>query len=63
MRALKIILCVVTALSILTFGLAIYYTQFFKDTVSPEFSLAMSSELRFAASPSIVTVALLSAKG
>ena len=39
MRALKIILCVVTALSILTFGLAIYYTQFFKDTVSPEFSL------------------------
>ena len=40
MRALKIILCVVTALSILAFGLAIYYTQFFKDTVAPEFDLA-----------------------
>ena len=39
MRTLKIILCVVTALSILAFGLAIYYTQFFKDTVAPEFNL------------------------
>ena len=40
MRALKIILCVVTALSILAFGLAIYYTQFYKDTVAPEFDLS-----------------------
>ena len=39
MRALKIILCIVTALSILAFGLAIYYTQFFKDTIAPEFHL------------------------
>ncbi len=39
MRALKIILCIVTALSILAFGLAIYYTQFFKDTIAPEFQL------------------------
>ena len=39
MRALKIILCVLTALSILAFGLAIYYTQFFKDKVAPEFRL------------------------
>ena len=39
MRALKIILCVVTALSILAFGLAIYYTQFLKDTLAPEFQM------------------------
>ena len=39
MRALKIVLCCVTALSILAFGLAIYYTQFFKDTVAPDFTL------------------------
>ena len=39
MRALKIILCIVTALSILAFGLAIYYTQFFKDTIAPEFHI------------------------
>ena len=39
MRALKIALCIVTALSILAFGLAIYYTQFFKDRVSPEFQM------------------------
>ena len=39
MRALKIILCIVTALSILAFGLAIYYTQFYKDTVAPEYTI------------------------
>ena len=39
MKALKIILCIVTALSILAFGLAIYYTQFFKDRISPEFQM------------------------
>ena len=36
MRTLKIILCIATALSVLAFALAIYYTQFYKDVVSPE---------------------------
>ena len=42
MRALKITLCVLTAISILAFGLAIYYTQFYKDIVAP--SINMDSE-------------------
>ena len=36
MRTLKIILCIATALSVLAFALAIYYTQFYKDVVPPE---------------------------
>ncbi len=36
MRTLKTILCIATALSVLAFALAIYYTQFYKDVVSPE---------------------------
>lgn len=36
MKALKIVLCVLTALSILAFSLAIYYTMFYQDTVSPQ---------------------------
>ena len=36
MRTLKTILCIATALSVLAFALAIYYTQFYKDVVPPE---------------------------
>lgn len=36
MKTLKTILCIVTALSVLAFALAIYYTQFYKDVVPPE---------------------------
>ena len=39
MRVLKIILCVVTALSIAAFALAIYYTQFYKDVVPPKIQM------------------------
>ena len=36
MKTLKIILCVITALSIAAFVLAIYYTQFYKDVIPPQ---------------------------
>ena len=36
MRTLKTILSIATALSVLAFALAIYYTQFYKDVVPPE---------------------------
>ena len=36
MKALKIILCVLTALSVAAFSFAIYYTMFYLDTVSPQ---------------------------
>ena len=39
MRTFKIVLCVVTAMSILAFGLAVYFTQFFADMVAPEFQM------------------------
>ena len=42
MRALKITLCVLTAVSILAFGLAIYYSQFYKDIAAP--TISMDSE-------------------
>ncbi len=39
MKALKIILCVVTALSIAACAASIYYTRFYRDTVPPEFTM------------------------
>ena len=39
MKSLKIVLCVATALSIALFAMAIYYTQFYKDVVSPKIQM------------------------
>ncbi len=39
MKTLKTVLCVATALSIVLFALAIYYTQFYKDVIPPKIQM------------------------